>query len=235
MRGFSGYIILTAFGYIMKTYTHLLFDLDGTLTDSEEGIVNALVYALGKEGITEKNTGKLRSFIGSPLLKLLQDAYVLPAERAEDVASHYRSYYAEKGIFENKVYPGIPDLLSELKQHGKQLILATSKRTYVAEQVLDIFRLRTYFDFVGGGSSDGKISEKTDVIRSVFEKTGDGIKENAVMIGDRNYDIIGARENGIDSIAVLYGYGTKEEIEEANPTYMVDTVDELRLLLSEGR
>jgi phosphoglycolate phosphatase len=215
----------------MRNYTHLLFDLDGTLTDSEEGIINALLYALDKAGIRENDTDKLRSFIGSSLLKTLQQVYDLPKERAEEIASFYRSYYFEKGIYENTVYPGIPKLLSDLKKAGKRLIIATSKRTTGALQVLDIFKLNEYFDLVVGGSADGKISEKADVIRHVFSKTGNETKTNAVMIGDRKYDIIGARENGIDSIAVLYGYATKEEIDEANPTYRVNTVDELRTLL----
>jgi len=216
---------------LMKKYTHLLFDLDGTLTDSEEGIINALTYALDRADIPENDTCKLRSFIGSPLLKTLQDVYGISNERAEKIASDYRSYYAEKGIFENRLYPGIPELLSDLKKAGKRLILATSKRTTGARQVLDIFNLNEYFDLVVGGSPDGKISEKGEVIRHVFSKTGDEIKKNAVMIGDRKYDILGARENGVDSIAVMFGYATKEEIDKAKPTYRVNTVDELRTLL----
>jgi len=215
----------------MKNYTHLLFDLDGTLTDSEEGIINALTYALDRAGIQEHDVDKLRSFIGSSLMKSLQDAYHLSKERAEEIASYYRSYYTEKGVFENKLYPGIPELLYDLKKAGKYLIVATSKRTTGAKQVLDIFNLNEYFDLVVGGSPDGRISEKTDIIRHVFSKTGDEIKKNAVMIGDRKYDVIGARENGIDSIAVMFGYATKEEIDQAKPTYRVDTVNELRVLL----
>ena len=215
----------------MKTYTHLLFDLDGTLTDSEEGIINALKYALDKAGLHENDTGKLRSFIGSSLLKTLQEVYGISKERAEEIVSYYRTYYSDKGIYENKLYPGIPELLSDLKKAGKQLIVATSKRTTGAKQVLDIFNLNEYFELVAGGSPDGKISEKTDVIRHVFSKIGDEIKKNAVMIGDRKYDVIGARENGIDSIAVMYGYATKEEIDEAKPTYRVESVEGLRKLL----
>lgn len=215
----------------MTSYTHLLFDLDGTITDSEEGIINALRYAFNKAGIPETSTGTLRSFIGSPLVKTIQEVYAVPKEDAEQIASYYRSYYTTKGVYESKLYPGMSELLCDLKQSGRRLIVATSKRTTGAEQVLDIFRLREYFDLVVGGSSDGKISEKTDVIREVFNKTGDAIKDGAVMIGDRKYDILGARENGIDSIAVMYGYGTKEEIDEANPTYKVGTVEELRVLL----
>jgi len=219
----------------MNNYTHLLFDLDGTLTDSEEGIVNALKYGLDKIGIDENDVEKLRSFIGSPLIKLLQESYALSPEQAEEAASHYRSYYAEKGIYENKVYPGIPELLSDLKKAGKHLIVATSKRTTGANQVLDIFKLTEYFELVVGGSPDGSISEKTDVIRHVFSKTGDGIKNSSLMIGDRHYDIVGAHENGIDSVAVMYGYATKEEIDEAKPTFCVGSVDELKLLLLSSR
>jgi phosphoglycolate phosphatase len=215
----------------LKNYKHLLFDLDGTLTDSEEGIINALKYALDKAGITDNDTDKLRSFIGSSLLKTLQKVYGISKDRAEEIASDYRSYYSEKGMYENRVYPGIPELLSDLKKAGKRLIVATSKRTTGARQVLDIFNLNEYFDLVVGGSPDGKISEKTDVIRHVFSKTGNDIKNSAVMIGDRKFDILGAHENGIDSIAVMYGYATKKEIDEAKPTYRVGSVDELRVLL----
>jgi phosphoglycolate phosphatase len=215
----------------LKNYKHLLFDLDGTLTDSDEGIINALRYALDNAGISDNDTEKLRSFIGSSLLKTLQDVYGISKDRAEDIASDYRSYYSEKGVFENRLYPGIPELLADLKNAGKRLIVATSKRTTGANQVLDNFKLNEYFDLVVGGSSDGKISEKTDVIRHVFSKTGNDIKTSAVMIGDRKFDILGAHENGIDSIAVMYGYATKEEIDEARPTYRVNTVEELRTLL----
>ncbi len=215
----------------MENYTHILFDLDGTLTDSEEGIINALKYALDKASISENDTDKLRSFIGSALLKTLQEVYVISQERAEEIASYYRDYYTEKGIYENKLYPGVPELLSDLKKNGKYIILATSRKTTGAQGVLDIYQLNEYFDLVVGGSPDGKISEKTDVIRHVFTKTGNDIKKSAVMIGDRKFDILGARENDIDSIAVMYGYATKDEIDEAKPTYRVNTVEELKSFL----
>jgi phosphoglycolate phosphatase len=212
-------------------YSYLLFDLDGTITDSAEGIMNALTYALGKAGIHEEDKDTLRAFIGSSLKKSLQEAYELSKERAEEISSDYRSYYIVKGVFQSKLYPGILELLSDLKKAGKYLIVATSKRTTGANQVLDIFKLHDYFDLVMGGSPDGTISEKSEVIRAVFAQMGDAIKPDAVMIGDRKYDIFGAHENGIDSIAVMYGYATKAEIDDAKPTYRVNTVDELRGLL----
>ena len=215
----------------MRNYTHLLFDLDGTLADSEEGIINSLSYALHKAGINETDTAKLRSFIGSALIKTLQEVYEIPEEPAEEIASYYREYYIEKGIYENTLYPGIMELLTDLRKTDKYIILATARHTAGALRVLDIFNLNEYFDLVVGGSQGQKIIEKTDVIRHVFEKTGNGIKKNAVMIGDRKFDILGARENGIDSIAVMYGYATKEEIDEAKPIYRVDSVEELSDLL----
>jgi phosphoglycolate phosphatase len=215
----------------MNSYDHLLFDLDGTLTDSEEGILNSIRYALRHFDITEDDMNKLRLFIGPPLVKTLQYAYEFSEDQAQEAVVHYRTYFAEQGIYENKVYPGIPELLSDLKHAGKELLLATSKRTSFAEQVLEMFSLDEYFSIVVGGSPDGTISDKNDVIRHIFTITGNEIKNSSVMIGDRKYDILGAHEHGIDSIAVMYGYGTQSEIDEAGPTYRVNTVDELRSLL----
>jgi phosphoglycolate phosphatase len=215
----------------MNKYTHLLFDLDGTITDSEEGIINSIRYALRHFGITENDLAKLRTFIGPPLVKTLKQYYNFSDDRVREAADFYRTYFAERGIYENKVYPGIPELLSDLKSRGKELILATSKRTSFAEQVLDMFNLDKYFGLVVGGSPDGSISEKSDVIRHIFSMLGNYTKDSSVMIGDRKYDILGAREHGIDSIAVMYGYGTRSEIDEAGPTFRANTIDELRMLL----
>jgi phosphoglycolate phosphatase len=215
----------------MKKYRHIVFDLDGTLTDSEEGIINAVQYALERFGIDETDRTKLRTFIGPPLVHSLKELYDFGHEQIQKAATYYREYFSEKGIFENKVYPGIPELLDTLISRGKTLHLATGKRTDFAERVVDYFKLNEYFDTVVGGSPDGIRIEKPDIIRHLFTLIGDERRGDSVMIGDRKHDIHGAHENNVDSVGVLYGYGTEEEIRKAAPRYIVNTVDELATLL----
>jgi len=204
-------------------YKNILFDLDGTLTDSCSGIVNALKYSLDKMGIQEDDTEKLKSFIGSPLVKLYPEHYGFSDEDANRAVVYFREYYAEKGIYENTLYEGIDALLKGIKSSGRLCILATSKLRRVATEVLAYLKIDRYFDEVAGSNPDGTLSEKDELIQHVIER-GKYNRAETVMIGDRKFDISGARKNGIDSIAVMYGYGTKEELEKAGPTYFSNSV-----------
>ena len=214
----------------MQTKENILFDLDGTLTDPMLGITKSVQYALSSFGIEEPSLEKLTPFIGPPLKGSFQKFYGFSEEKAEAALAKYREYFSVTGMFENKVYDGIPALLKELKCRGRKVLLATSKPEIYAQQILEHFNLLSYFDFVGGSLLDGRRVEKPDVIRYVLEEnhiTG----ENAVMIGDRCFDITGGQCHGLATVGVLYGYGSRAELEEAGADCIAETVLELQQIL----
>jgi phosphoglycolate phosphatase len=216
---------------LLKGYDVILFDLDGTLTDPKLGITKSVQYSLMSFAINEPCLDKLVSFIGPPLMDSFQEYYGFDNCKAEEAVEKYREYFSVKGLYENAVYPFIPELLDSLRMIGKTLLVATSKPTVYAEKILDHFELRKYFSLVVGSNLDGSRVKKNEVIAYALEKMD--LKEycNVVMVGDRKHDIIGAKEAGIDSIGVLYGYGSVEEFEYEKPTYIVDTVLNLQKLL----
>ncbi|AHF06548.1 HAD family hydrolase [Desulfitobacterium metallireducens] len=214
-----------------RNYDVILFDLDGTLTDPKLGIVNSILYALNSLGIRENDRERLIKFIGPPLKDSFMEYYHFDEELALHAIDKYREYFATKGIFENAVYPRIPMLLKELSAQGKKIALATSKPTDFAQRILDHFNLKQYFSFTGGSNLDGSRTKKSEVIAYVLQESQVKSRSNAVMIGDRKFDLIGAREIGIDSIGVLYGYGSQTELERENPTHLANTVDDLRKIL----
>ncbi|MBE7036865.1 MAG: HAD family hydrolase [Ruminococcaceae bacterium] len=210
----------------MKTKENILFDLDGTLTDPMLGITKSVHYALRSFGIDEDSLEKLTPFIGPPLKGSFQKFYGFDEEKAEEALAKYREYFSVTGMFENKVYDGIPALLEGLKYRGKKVILATSKPEIYARQILEHFDLLRYFDFIGGSLLDGRRVEKSDVIQYVLEENRIQ-PENAVMIGDRCFDILGGQSQGLITVGVLYGYGDRKELEEAGADYITETVSEL--------
>lgn len=205
-------------------YKYVLFDLDGTLTDSSPGITNSVAYALEKFGITDYDKQDLRKFIGPPLVNSFMEFYGFDEEKALLGVEYYREYFRDKGIFENSVYDGVVPMLETLKEDGKIVILATSKPEEFAVKILEHFGLAKYFDYVAGASMDGSLSKKSDVIGVAFERAGIGPdeKSEAIMVGDRRHDIEGAAINGIDSIGVLYGFGSLEELTVAGATYIAE-------------
>lgn len=207
-------------------YNTVLFDLDGTLTNPGQGITNSVAYALKKFGIEVEDRQELYKFIGPPLYESFMKYYGFSQEKAETAVSFFREYFRDTGIFENEVYGGITDLLDEIKNSGRRIILATSKPEEFAKRVLSHFGLDKYFDFVAGATMDSSRVEKSDVIAYAIKESG-CTGENAVMIGDRLHDILGAKENGLDSIGVLFGYGSREELEEAGADYIAETVEEI--------
>ncbi len=211
-------------------YKTVLFDLDGTLTDPGLGITNSVAYALKKYGVEAEDRKKLYSFIGPPLNESFKRYYGFSDEKAMEAVWFYREYFADKGIFENEVYEGIRQLLQRIKASGRKIVLATSKPEEFALRILDYFELTEYFDVVAGASMDEKRNKKGDVIKYALEK-GRLSSDGAVMIGDREHDIFGARENGIDTIGVLYGYGSKDELEKAGAMCIAKTVDDIFALL----
>lgn len=214
-----------------KDYDVILFDLDGTLTDPKLGILNSIQYSLNYFGIQEKDTESLIKFIGPPLKESFMEYYHFDEDLAERAIKKYREYFSTQGIFENFVYPAIPELLEELIDQGKKLILATSKPTDFAQQILDHFNLDQYFFFIGGSNLDGSRTRKGEVIAYALNECNFKTNLKSVMIGDRKHDILGAKEVGIDSLGVLYGYGTRTELEKENPTGIVESVGDLRKVL----
>lgn len=215
----------------MKQYKYLLFDLDGTITDSEIGITRCVEYALNYFGIQVSDLRELSPFIGPPLLDSFKDFYHFTDEQAIIATAKYRERYTDKGIFENELYPGIKELLAEAQQKDKTVILATSKPEIFARRILDYFGLSNYFFFIAGSGLDGSLHTKTDVINHILQSNNITELSSVVMIGDRKHDIIGAKNVGIDSIGVLYGFGDYKELSEAGANYIVEDITALRELL----
>lgn len=216
----------------MHKYKIILFDLDGTLTDPKVGITKSVQYALLKMGIVEPDLDKLESFIGPPLQDSFADQYNFDEVLTQKAIEFYRDRFKEKGMFENKVYTSIPELLKSLKKLGFTLVVATSKPTVFSEEILKYFKLDHYFDLVIGSNLDGTRTAKTDIIQYIIDSYSEYKLSDFIMIGDRKHDIIGANNTGIDSIAVTYGYGSIDELNQANPTHIVNTVEELESLLT---
>lgn len=208
-------------------YNRILFDLDGTLTDPGVGITNSVAYALEKWGIRVEDRRVLYPFIGPPLTDSFTKYYGFSHEDAVCAVEYYREYFRDKGIYENEVYPDVFEMLEKLKEKCKTVILATSKPEEFAVTILKYFDLMKYFDVVAGSTFDGSRLKKADVIRYAFDKGGINDYSNAVMIGDREHDIFGAKEVGIDSIGVLYGYGDLAELQNAGATHIARSVEEI--------
>ena len=212
-------------------YTTVLSDLDGTLTESAPGIVNSAAHALEKFGIHVEDKNDLLCFVGPPLIESFQKYYGLDEVQAVQAVSYYREYYSTKGLFENKLIDGIPELLLTLKSAGKQLLVATSKPEFFSEQIISHYWIRPYFTYVAGATMYETRTAKSEVIAYAMEQIPGVAKENIVMVGDRHHDVDGAIANGLDSIGVTFGYGDRAELADAGATYIVDSVAELQNLL----
>jgi len=206
-------------------YDIVLFDLDGTLTESGIGITRSVAHSLRKYGIEETDQAKLDRFVGPPLIDSYMRYYGFSREQAVQAVEYYREYYAVTGIFENRVYDGVEAMLKALNDAGKICVLATSKPEHYAVQILEHFGLASYFFCVAGATMDEKRTNKADVIAHALETVGKPGK--AVMVGDRKHDILGAKAHDLDSIGVLYGYGSRTELETAGATYLAETAEEI--------
>lgn len=208
---------------------HILFDLDGTLTDPMMGITKSVRYALNYYGIEVNDLNDLLPFIGPPLRDSFKEYYGFDEAKANEAVEKYREYYKTDGIFDNKVYQGMVDCLQTLKDNGKKLYVATSKPEFFAKQIIEHFSLSKYFEYVGGSEFNSR-EKKAEVIEYVL-KTNQIDNDDVIMVGDRKHDIIGAHENKIPCVGVLYGYGTEDELKQYQADYLVSTVEELTELL----
>ena len=209
----------------------ILFDLDGTLTDPALGITNAVSYALKHYGIDEYYQNLLR-FIGPPLVDSFMEYYGFDQEKAQEAIVYYREYFSDKGMYENEVYDGMENLLAALKDEGYILAVATSKPEEFAKKILDHFHLSHYFTEICGATMDSSRSKKGDVIAYALNQLKISNPNTAIMVGDRQHDIVGAHQNQLKAIGVLYGYGNEAEMKEYQADYIAKDLKELMDILS---
>ena len=214
----------------MLNKKYILFDLDGTLTNPYEGITKSVQYALSSFGIDEKQEN-LKRFIGPPLTYSFKEYYGFDDESTAQAIKKYRERFSQKGIYENDLYEGIPELLDKLKKSGKEIILATSKPIEFSERIIEYFNLTKYFSFMAGSTLKGERDTKAQVIEYALSRMGITDLSQVVMIGDREHDIIGAKANNIESIGILYGFGDREEFEKVGAEYICDTIKDLEKIL----
>lgn len=209
-------------------YKAVLFDLDGTLTESGEGITRSVQYALEKIGRPEPDLEKLRVFVGPPLLEQFMKYADIDEETGREAVAFYRERYHVTGIYENRVYAGIPEALDELCRQGYLLAVASSKPEHYVKQILEYFGLTEYFREIVGSEMNGERTKKSQVIEEALKRLNLAEhRDQVLMIGDKEHDIFGAREAGVECVAVSYGYGTMEELRKAEPLQIVDSVQEL--------
>ena len=215
----------------MKKYDVIAFDLDGTLSDPARGLIQGFVYCFKKLGMPYENEESLRKYIGPSLYEEWQEDFGFTPDEANNAIEVFREYYNIYGWWDNDLYDGIPEMLAELKRAGKKVVLATSKPLDTAKSILKLFGLTKYFDFVGGATSHQN-DQKWQVLNWSLSSVGVDLNDPAslakcVLIGDRKYDAEGAKICGIDSIGVLYGHGTKEELDASGFTALVDGVADI--------
>ena len=217
----------------MKKYSTNLFELDGTLTDSSPGIINSIIYALKKYDINVYDMTLLRKFLGPPLHESFEKFFGFDKEKSLQAVKYYREYFSTEGLLENEVYCDITDLLQNLKENGKTLIVATSKPQPFTDRIMEHFDLEKFFDFIAGSNMDTTRSKKAEVIEYALSECNIIDKSSVSMVGERAEDMIGAQTVGIDSIGVEYGYGTFDELKNAGATYVVKDVKSLKEFLDD--
>lgn len=205
---------------------YILYDLDGTLTDPRVGITKSIEYALAHFGIDVENLNELTKFIGPPLRDTFREYYSFSDSDVKVAVDKFQEYFAEQGLYENIIYDGIAEMLRAQYEDGRKIVLATSKPQVFAHKVLEQFEIDKYFELIVGSELSGERSDKAEVIKYAVDTLAIN-PSDAIMIGDRKYDVIGSRAHGIDSIGVLYGYSSKGELREAGANYIVETVEEL--------
>ncbi len=208
----------------MNRYKCLLFDLDGTLTDSAPGIINCLRHSLTIMGFDMPEMPE--RFLGPPLYESFAEYCGMNREQVLEAVKIFRERYSTKGLFENSVYPDVPEMLEKLKGSGFRLMVATSKVDEYAERILDRFGIADYFEFIGGARIDGSRNEKWEVIEHVLSSMSITDRSSVLMIGDRKNDVAGAHKTGLECMGILWGYGSEEELRTAGADFIVHTPQE---------
>lgn len=203
----------------MNTFDYIFFDLDGTLTDSAPGIINSVANALKHFGLCADDK-TLRCVVGPPLMDSFRDVFHFDEAQCAEALKAFREYFSVKGLYENSVYEGIPEMLSALKNEGKTLVVATSKPEPFARQILSYFGLDGYFAYIAGAAMDESRTKKSEVLSYAMESVGLSDPSRVLMVGDREHDVLGAKAFGIPTLGVLYGYGSEEELKQAG-AYML--------------
>ena len=211
----------------MKDYNYYLFDFDGTLCDTTEGIFNSVIYSLECYGIKENDLKKLEFFIGPPLFESYKTLYNVSDEDAKWLIEKYRERYRIKASEESSLYKGIKEMLSALKAKGKKIAIASSKPDFFVKEISKHHNILEYFDFISAESFRNNHSSKRELINACLEFFGNPPKEQVIMIGDRFYDIDGAKAVGVDSAGAVYGFGTEEELTNAGATYILNSPSDL--------
>ena len=212
---------------------YIFLDLDGTITNPAEGITKCFEYALNHFGIKVENRAELEQFIGPPLRKSFMEGFGFEEEKADEAVVKYRERFVPTGMYENEVYEGMETALQSLKEAGKRLIVATSKPEHMAKKILAHFKLDGYFDDICGSCDDSNRNEKDEVIRYALEKHGIVDFDDVLMVGDRKFDVIGAAKCGLKCMGVLYGFGDRDELEQAGAAYIAETVEDMaRIIVS---
>lgn len=207
----------------------VLFDLDGTLTDSALGMIEGFRLVFDHFGVEQPDEAEIRSNLGPPLAVTWREHYGFTDEQIAEALGVYRDYYHDQGMFVNEVFPGIPDLLTELSASGFTLATSTSKPEYSATRILQHFGLDEHFTFIGAATLDGSRDAKALVIgHTLANLEANAQSHSIVMVGDRSHDVHGAREHGIDTIGVLWGYGSAEELDEAGAVALAQDAGQLR-------
>lgn len=210
---------------------YFLFDLDGTLTNPKEGITKCVQYALEASGIHEPDLDKLIPFIGPPLKQSFQEYYGLTEQQAIFAVEKYRERFSTVGLYENFPYPGIAEMLQRLKTQGKILAVASSKPTVFVKQILEKFELAQYFQIIEGSNLDGSRTDKKEVIAEVLRQFDFPSSDQLLMIGDRKYDVLGAKEMGFSCVGVRFGFAAPEELEKSGAIYIAETIPDLQQYL----
>ncbi len=211
-------------------FTHVIFDLDGTLTDPGVGITNSVAYALAKYGVAPPAREELYRFIGPPLINMFMSEYGMTEKDARRTLGYYREYFADRGIYENKLYPGIAGMLEKLSARAG-LALATSKPDVYTERILDHFGIGKYFSYVSAVSLDENGPDKSGLILTALKKMGVSPSGRVAMVGDRRFDMEGAVRAGVTPIGALYGFGTEEELLSSGAEMIARDVAELGMIL----
>ncbi len=211
----------------MKDYDYYLFDFDGTLCDTTEGIFNSIIYSLDCYGIKETNLKKLEFFVGPPLFESYKTVYGVSDEDAKYLIEKYRERYKTKAAQESRIYDGVKNMLEALKARGKKIAVASSKPKLFVDEISQYHDIYKYYDFVSAETFKNNHSSKKELINACLEYFGNPDKSKVIMVGDRFYDIDGAKASGVDSAGAVYGFGTEEELKNAGATYILHTPDDL--------